>query len=305
MRALTVSRQDAGVIAREAILALEPRAFLVRQLRQAIGDILDEEVINLERQQVRIRKIAIIVRIFLGAHRPGFTLVRIIEAGFLIHLAATFDQLDLTARFIFDGRLDKAERVHVLDLAARAQMAEIAALAKLLIAARLAHGHINVRTQITLLHVAVARAQRNYDGLELLDVSGCFQRRSYVRLGNDFHQRDAGAVEVHIGRRRVHVVDRLARILLKVKPFNPYREGIGRVAMGRLDINLDLALAHDGEFELADLIALRQVGIEIVLAVKTRPFVDLRLEAEPCAHCLLNAFSVDDRQHARHRRIDQ
>ncbi len=75
--------------------------------------------------------------------------------------------------------------------------------------------------------------------------------------------------------------------------------------MGRLDIHLDLALADNRQFELADLIALRQIGIEIVLAVEARDLVDLRIEAEACAHGLFHAFLVDHRQHARHGRIDQ
>src|SRR5262249_47618024 len=55
----------------------------------------------------------------------------------------------------------------------------------------------------------------------------------------------------------------------------------------------------------ADLIALRQVGIEIVLPVEHRFQIDLGLEAEPSAHRLLDAFRVDHRQHAGHRGVDQ
>ena len=67
----------------------------------------------------------------------------------------------------------------------------------------------------------------------------------------------------------------------------------------------DLALAHDRRLVLADLIALRQVGIEIVLAVEHRLQIDLRLQAEAGADRLPHAFLVDHRQHAGHRRIDQ
>ena len=67
----------------------------------------------------------------------------------------------------------------------------------------------------------------------------------------------------------------------------------------------DLAFADDRILELRDLVALRQVGIKIVLAVEQRALVDLRLQAEAGAHGLGDAFLVDHRQHARHRRIDQ
>ena len=68
---------------------------------------------------------------------------------------------------------------------------------------------------------------------------------------------------------------------------------------------IDLALADDRLLELRDLVALRQVRIEIVLPVEDRLVVDLRLQPEPGADRLPDAFLVDDGQHAGHRRIDQ
>ena len=53
------------------------------------------------------------------------------------------------------------------------------------------------------------------------------------------------------------------------------------------------------------LIALRQVGIEIILAVEHRAQVDLRVQPKPGAHRLADALLVDDRQHSGHGRIDQ
>ena len=73
----------------------------------------------------------------------------------------------------------------------------------------------------------------------------------------------------------------------------------------RRQVDDDLALADDRALVLADLIALRQVGIEVVLPVEDRALVDLRLEAEAGAHRLAHAFLVDHRQHAGHRRIDE
>src|SRR5262245_23586507 len=70
-------------------------------------------------------------------------------------------------------------------------------------------------------------------------------------------------------------------------------------------VDRDYALADDRRLVLADLIALRQIGIEIVLAVEHRPQIDLGLEAEAGADRLAHAFLVDHRQHARHRGIDQ
>mgnify|MGYP003632212415 CR=1 FL=1 len=70
-------------------------------------------------------------------------------------------------------------------------------------------------------------------------------------------------------------------------------------------VNEDLALPDDRLEILADLVALRQVGIEIVLPVEAAVMMDFRLQAEARADRLFDAFPVDHRQHARHRRIDQ
>ena len=70
-------------------------------------------------------------------------------------------------------------------------------------------------------------------------------------------------------------------------------------------IDDDLALAHDRRLVLADLVALRQVGIEIVLAVEHRFQIDPRLEPEAGADGLPDALLVDHRQHAGHGRIDE
>ena len=69
--------------------------------------------------------------------------------------------------------------------------------------------------------------------------------------------------------------------------------------------DLDLALADQRVVELADLIALRQIGVEIVLAVEPAPAVDHRVERHAGAHRLADAFAVGHRQHPRHRRVDQ
>ena len=95
------------------------------------------------------------------------------------------------------------------------------------------------------------------------------------------------------------VVQALAGVLLQMQPLDADLEGIV------LEIDRDHALADDGVLELRDLIALRQIGVEIILPVEHRAMVDLRLEAEAGADGLRHAFLVDDGQHAGHRRIDE
>ena len=99
---------------------------------------------------------------------------------------------------------------------------------------------------------------------------------------------------------RVHVVDRLAGVLLQVQALDA---DLHHGAVVQLD--LEEALTDDGVLELADLIALRQVGIEVVLAVEPRPRIDLGVQAQARLHRLLDAVSVDHRQHARKGRVHQ
>jgi len=96
------------------------------------------------------------------------------------------------------------------------------------------------------------------------------------------------------------VVQRLACILLQMQPLDADAH---RIAVGQRDLNL--TLAHDRRFVLADLIALRQVRIEIILAIENRLAVDPGLEAKSRADGLADAFLVDDRQHAGHGGIDE
>ena len=96
------------------------------------------------------------------------------------------------------------------------------------------------------------------------------------------------------------VVQALACVLLQMQPLDADDH-----ALAAQEIDDDLALAHDRALILADLIALRQIGIEIVLAVEHRAQIDLRLQPEPGADRLRDALLVDHGKHAGHGGIDQ
>jgi len=240
------------------------------------------------------------MRFFLGAHGPGLALVGIIEPGFLIDLAAVLQQRDLAAGLIIDGLLDEAHRVHVLDFAARPQMAEILRRLIFFILAGPTDRDVHIRPQVAVLHVAVAGAQIPQDLAQFHHIGGGFLGTAQVGARDDLHQGDAGAVQIDEGQRRVHVMDRLARVLFDMDPFDPHPAGDARAHLDQ-----HLALADQRVIELRNLIPLRQIGIEIVLAVKGRAQIDLRLQPQTGAHRLFDAEFVDHRQHARHRRIDK
>ena len=86
-----------------------PSAFIalalgVGQLGQARAAFLEERVVELERQQVGIGEVAIIVRVFLRAQRARHALVGIEQPRFLGDRAAALDQLDLALRLMLDRR---------------------------------------------------------------------------------------------------------------------------------------------------------------------------------------------------------
>src|SRR6185503_14275949 len=181
------------------------------------------------------------------AHRARLAAARVEQARLLLDRAALLDDLDLAPRLVLDRLTDEPDRVDVLDLAARAERL-----------AGTAHRDVDVGAQRALLHVAVAGAEIAQDraqlGQEGLGLFGGAQ----VRLRHDLHQRHAGAVEIDIGEIRMAVVQALARILLEMQALDADID-----ALAAVEVDRDDALADDRRLVLADLIALRQVGIEI------------------------------------------
>src|SRR5262245_43772832 len=185
---------------------------------------------------------------------------------------------------MLDGLADETYRIDILDFATRAKRLS-----------RPAHRNIDVGPQITFLHVPVAGAEVTQDRTQLGDVSLCLVRRSKIWLGHDLHQSDTGAVEVDKGKRWMAVVQTLAGILLEMKAFNADGN-----AVTVLKIDRHRPFADDRRFVLADLVALRKIGIEIILPVENRFEIDLCFETEPGAYCLPYAFFVDHGQHTGH-----
>ena len=104
------------------MLGREPRPLGFWQLGHVSPHSGNESLIDEDRQEIRIREVTVVVRLFLAAHRTGFVAVGIVEARFLDHLAAAFQHLDLAINFVKDCALQKAEGIEVLGLCARAEL---------------------------------------------------------------------------------------------------------------------------------------------------------------------------------------
>src|SRR5690606_12972649 len=192
-------------------------------------------------------------------------LVRVVQAGFLHDSAAVLDDLNLTLDLAVNGALHEAERVDVLDLGAGAELA---------LAFR-SNRDVTVAAHGAFGHVAVADTQVGDDGVNLPQVGHGFLGTANIRLGHDFQQWGTGAVEVDAGHAVEVFVQRLARVFFQM--------GTGH-ADGFLNtlfqLDRDLTFAHDGRLKLTGLVALGQVGVEVVLAVEHRALADLGIDGQ-------------------------
>src|SRR6185312_13098383 len=92
-------------------------------------------------------KVAIVLRVFLAAHRSRLAAFGIEEPRLLDDAPAVLDHRDLAPRLVVDRLREEAEAVQVLDLAARAERL-----------AGAAYRNVRVAAEIAFLHVTVADA---------------------------------------------------------------------------------------------------------------------------------------------------
>src|SRR5919198_1518885 len=105
----------------------------------------------------------------------------------------------------------------------------------------------------------------------------------------------SGAVQINTAHAVQCFVKRLAGVLFKVRAGEPDRLFAVR------HVDPDLAALHDGDLVLADLVALRKVGVKIVLAREDRAAVDRAAHRGAEADCVLYGGAVEHRKHAPKR----
>src|SRR5206468_6310277 len=87
-----------------------------RQLGQHSADLVDPRGVELQRDEVGLGEIAVVVRELLGAHRARVATVRVPEPGLLDDPLASVERLGLALDLELKSPLNVAEGVHVLDL---------------------------------------------------------------------------------------------------------------------------------------------------------------------------------------------
>ena len=130
---------------------------------------------------------------------------------------------------------------------------------------------------MALLHVAA----RHLDELERLFYLGQIGvgliGAAHIGLADDFDQRRAAAVEVHIGIAAgilEALVDALAGVVLHVNA------GHANAFRGAIDHDIDVAPLGEWLVILRDLVALGQVRVEVVLAGETRVRADAAIQRQ-------------------------
>ncbi len=250
-----------------------------RQLRQVALRRRQERGVQAQRRQVGIGEIAVVVRVFFAAQGEGAVSVRVEPAGLLAHASAVLQYRNLAGDLELDGALHESKAVHVLDLGARSEPKVAAA----------SHRDVGVAAEAPLLQVTVVHAEPDQNVTQRSQVLRRLERSSEVGLAHDLDERSAGAIQIDEGV-PPHAVYVLAGILFHVDARDP------RASHFPLDVDVEMPGRGQRLFVLADLIALGQVRIEVVLAREDAGLVELAAERPRGAERELDGPSVQDRQ---------
>jgi len=150
---------------------------------------------------------------------------------------------------------------------------------------------VGVAAKAPLLQVAVVHTAEHEQVAKRAQVGGCFRAGAQIGVAHDFDQRHAGAVQVD-DRIAADAVQVLAGVFFHVRACDADAPGFA------VDFDVEVALGRERLLELADLVALGQVRIKVVLAGEDAAFVNRAAERQRRSYGQLYRFTVDDRQRA-------
>ena len=280
-------RQRHGILRADLILCDHAFAPRLGKLGKRFQNLLLPHLADDQRGQVRLREVAVVVRLLLGAHGVGAALGVVPEPRFLHHAAAAFEHFNLAPNLILEGRANVAKAVDVLNLGLGAEFGRA-----------LEHNaDIGVAAQAALFHVAVTHAGVEQNLLEPGEVLKCLVGSADVRLTDDFHQRRTASIQVDVGPRDgvgKPVVETLARVFLQVQP-----RDADAFCRARSVGYIDPAILGERLIELGDLVSLRGIGIEVVLPRKDTGLANVAMDCSCRQHRQLYRTAIQHRQGAR------
>ncbi len=172
-----------GVINGQPVRFNQPLGHHTGQLRHGGLHARDPLARNDQWRQIRVGEIAVIGRIFFGAHGTGFASVWVKQNSCLLNRIAVFNLLNLPQDLKVNGLLHEAKAVQVFDLTPGTQLS-----------AWLAHRDVGVAPKAPLLHVAVANTNPRYQFVKLFGIGNSLGAGPHIGLSHNFKQRRAGAV---------------------------------------------------------------------------------------------------------------
>ena len=176
------------------------------------------------------------------------------EQRLLLHRTARRQHAALTRELRRKRLFDAGEGIHVLDFAFRAERG----------LPERPRADVCIHAQTAFFHVAIADIEIEQYLLERPEIRPSLLGRTHVRFAHDFHQRNAAAIQVHRCCALVAIMDGLASILFHVRARNADH---ARLAV-RHEADVERTMLRDRLVVLRDLVALGQVGIEVVLPRK-------------------------------------
>jgi len=144
---------------------------------------------------------------------------------------------------------------------------------------------------VTALHIRFGNANPAQKLAQLGQVLGGFLRGAQIGLGDHFHQRHAAAVKVHQAFAVLNLG--FAGILFQVQFVDAHPPAS---AVRPLQVHVT-ALANR-LVKLGNLVAFRQVRVEVVFAIKVRDGVDFRVHGGSQQRAFAHRFGIQDGQHA-------
>jgi len=171
-------------------------------------------------------------------------------------LAVLLELLELPLCLVAHGPLDGGDAVEILDLDDRRGGDAAVGLRNVQV-------YVGVAAQAPLLHLAIGHSQLAEQQADFLEVGAGLLRAGDLGLADDLQERSAGAIEIDPAglSAAILVVQQLSCVLLQV---HANQADAPRPLPG---IDLQPAFLAERQIILADLIVLRQIGIEVVLAI--------------------------------------
>ncbi len=163
-----------------------------------------------------------------------------------------------------------------------------------------AYRDIGIAAKRTFLHVAVGDIEVANECVNLSHIGDRLFRGTQVRLRDDLEQRCARTVEIDAGSVGKALMDRFAGIFFQMCPRNA-----DALFSATVDRNDQLTVLDDRQLVLADLVTLRQIGIEVVLAREYGSPCDICIHSKAKFAGHADGFLVKYGQYARITEVDQ